>query len=136
MNVQEQSKMDNNTELLNNDIEETPVVDETTTEVEVENITEEIIPAVETDTNAKQSTRKRVMVGKVKSNKADKTITVTSQRQVIHPLYKKYYKVTKKVMAHDENNECKIGDTVKVIESRPLSRNKRWNLVEIIERAK
>ena len=132
MNVQEQSKMDNNTELLNNDIEVTPVVDESTTVVEVENIPVENVPAADT----KQTTRKRVLVGKVKSNKADKTITVTSQRQVIHPLYKKYYKVTKKVMAHDENNECRIGDTVKVIESRPLSRNKRWNLVEIIERAK
>jgi len=124
--------MDNNTELLNNDIEVTPVVDESTTVVEVENIPVENVPAADT----KQTTRKRVLVGKVKSNKADKTITVTSQRQVIHPLYKKYYKVTKKVMAHDENNECRIGDTVKVIESRPLSRNKRWNLVEIIERAK
>jgi small subunit ribosomal protein S17 len=136
MNVQEQSKMDNNTELLNNDVEETPVVNEPTAEVEVENISVENVPEVVTETETKQSSRKRVIVGKVKSNKGDKTITVTSQRQVIHPLYKKYYKVTKKVMAHDENNECKIGDTVKVIESRPLSKNKRWNLVEILERAK
>jgi small subunit ribosomal protein S17 len=128
--------MDNNTELLNNDVEETPVVNEPTAEVEVENISVENVPEVVTETETKQSSRKRVIVGKVKSNKGDKTITVTSQRQVIHPLYKKYYKVTKKVMAHDENNECKIGDTVKVIESRPLSKNKRWNLVEILERAK
>lgn len=119
--------MDNNTELLNN-IDETPVAVKSTTEVSTGN------SSVNNDT-AKTS-RKRVMVGKVTSNKADKTITVASQRQVIHPLYKKYYKVTKKVMAHDENNDCNIGDTVKVIESRPLSRNKRWNLVEILERAK
>jgi small subunit ribosomal protein S17 len=56
-------------------------------------------------------------------------------RQVIHPLYRKYFKQTKKVMAHDEENTCQIGDTVKVIESRPLSARKRWSLVEILERA-
>jgi len=58
------------------------------------------------------------------------------ERQVAHPLYKKYYKQTKKVMAHDEANECRIGDTVRVIESRPLSARKRWMLVEIVDRAK
>jgi small subunit ribosomal protein S17 len=76
-----------------------------------------------------------VRTGKVVSNKAEKTIVVSIERQVAHPLYKKYFKLTTKVMAHDENNECNIGDVVKVIESRPLSARKRWALVEIIERA-
>jgi small subunit ribosomal protein S17 len=80
--------------------------------------------------------RKKVRTGKVVSNKADKTIVVSIERQVSHPIYKRYYKQTKKVMAHDEANECNIGDTVKVVESRPLSARKRWALVEIIERAK
>ncbi|NQW29595.1 MAG: 30S ribosomal protein S17 [Ignavibacteria bacterium] len=79
--------------------------------------------------------RKKLRTGKVVSNKSNKTIVVTIERQVAHPLYRKYYKQTKKIMAHDEANECNIGDTVKVIESRPLSARKRWRLVEIIERA-
>jgi small subunit ribosomal protein S17 len=66
----------------------------------------------------------------------NKSIVVAIERQVAHPLYKKYYKQTKKVMAHDEANECRIGDTVRVIESRPLSARKRWMLVEIVDRAK
>jgi len=85
--------------------------------------------------NGKKS-HKRILTGKVKSNKADKTIVVAIVRNVAHPLYKKYFKRTKSVMAHDEANECKIGDTVKVIESKPLSRVKRWALLQIVERAK
>jgi small subunit ribosomal protein S17 len=81
------------------------------------------------------TTGKKVRTGKVVSNKADKTIVVAIERQVAHPLYKKYFKRTKKVMAHDETNQCQIGDTVRVIESRHLSARKRWALVEIIERA-
>lgn len=81
------------------------------------------------------STRRKTRTGKVVSNKADKTIVVAIERQVAHPLYRKYFKQTTKVMAHDEKNECNIGDVVKVIESRPLSARKRWALVEIIERA-
>lgn len=93
--------------------------------------------AVDTTTATTSETgRKKVRVGKVVSNKADKTIVVSIERQVAHPIYKRYYKQTKKVMAHDENNECNIGDTVRVVESRPLSARKRWALVEIIERAK
>ena len=87
------------------------------------------------DTNTQSTTGKKVRVGKVVSNKADKTIIVSIERQVIHPLYRKYFKQTRKVMAHDEENACQIGDTVKVIESRPLSARKRWSLVEILERA-
>lgn len=79
--------------------------------------------------------RKKVRTGKVVSNKADKTIVVSIERQVAHPIYKRYFKQTKKIMAHDELNECNIGDTVRVIESRPLSARKRWRLVEIIQRA-
>ena len=83
-----------------------------------------------------KKSNKRILQGKVFSNKADKTIVVKIVRQVAHPLYKKYYKKTKKIMAHDERNECSIGDTVRVKECRPLSKNKRWELVEIVEKAK
>jgi small subunit ribosomal protein S17 len=79
---------------------------------------------------------RKVRVGKVVSNKMDKTIVVAEEKQVAHPIYKKYYKTTKKFMAHDESNECGIGDTVRIMETRPLSAKKRWRLVEIIERAK
>ncbi len=88
------------------------------------------------DDAAATTGRKKTRTGKVVSNKADKSIVVTIERQVSHPIYKRYYKQTKKVMAHDENNECNIGDVVKVIESRPLSARKRWSLVEIVTRAK
>ena len=74
--------------------------------------------------------------GKVVSDKMDKTIVVAIENRVKHPLYKKVVKSTYKLKAHDENTECKIGDTVKVMETRPLSKDKRWRLVEIIERAK
>mgnify|MGYP006184701237 FL=1 len=70
------------------------------------------------------------------SNKMDKSITVAVDRKVKHPLYGKFMLKTSKLMAHDESNECGIGDTVKVMETRPLSKNKRWRLVEIIEKAK
>lgn len=88
------------------------------------------------DAKVKTSSRKKVLQGIVVSNKSDKTITVKTERQIAHPLYKKYYKKSKKVTAHDENNECGIGDIVKVQEIRPLSRTKRWNLIEILEKAK
>ena len=74
--------------------------------------------------------------GKVVSDKMDKTIVVAIEDNVKHPLYKKIVKRTYKLKAHDENNECNIGDRVKVMETRPLSKDKRWRLVEIIERAK
>ncbi len=79
--------------------------------------------------------RKKIRQGKVVSNKMNKSIVVAIERQVVHPLYRKYYKQTKKVMAHDEENACNIGDVVRVVESRPLSAKKRWSLVEIVERA-
>ncbi len=79
---------------------------------------------------------RRVIVGTVVSDKMDKSRVIKVERSVKHPLYKKYIKQTKKFMVHDENNESHIGDVVKVMEVRPLSRKKRWRLSEIIERAK
>jgi small subunit ribosomal protein S17 len=79
---------------------------------------------------------KRVMTGQVVSDKMDKTIVVAVRRRKLHRLYKKFVNLTKKVKAHDEGNECKVGDTVRVIECRPLSRDKRWRLLEIVARAR
>ena len=79
---------------------------------------------------------RKTRTGKVVSNKMDKTITVAVVDNVKHPLYKKIMKKTYKLKAHDEENTCNIGDTVRVMETRPLSKTKRWRLVEVIERAK
>jgi small subunit ribosomal protein S17 len=79
---------------------------------------------------------RKVRVGKVTSNKMDKTIVVAIEEHVKHPLYKKVVKRTYKLKAHDEKNECSIGDTVRVMETRPLSKDKRWRLVEIVEKVK
>ena len=79
---------------------------------------------------------RKTRVGKVVSDKMDRTIVVAIEDNVKHPLYKKIVKRTYKLKAHDENNECNIGDRVKVMETRPLSKDKRWRLVEIIEKAK
>ncbi len=79
---------------------------------------------------------RKTRIGKVTSDKMDKTIVVVVERRVKDPLYKKIVKRTYKLKAHDENNECRIGDTVKVMETRPLSKDKRWRLVEIVEKAK
>ena len=79
---------------------------------------------------------RKVRTGKVVSDKMDKTIVVAVEDHVKHPLYKKIVKRTYKLKAHDENNECRKGDTVKVMETRPLSKDKRWRLVEVVERAK
>jgi small subunit ribosomal protein S17 len=79
---------------------------------------------------------KQVLQGIVVSDKMDKTIVVEIMMRKLHPLYKKYLTRSKKVKAHDEKNEAKTGDTVRVVDSRPLSRDKRWRLAEIVERAK
>ena len=79
---------------------------------------------------------RKTRTGKVVSDKMDKTIVVAVEDHVKHPLYKKIVKRTYKLKAHDEKNECKIGDTVKVMETRPLSKDKRWRLVEIVEKVK
>ena len=79
---------------------------------------------------------RKTRVGRVVSNKMDKTIVVAIEDRVKHPLYKKIVDRTYKLKAHDENNECGIGDTVKVMETRPLSKDKRWRLVSIVEKAR
>ncbi|WP_444642111.1 30S ribosomal protein S17 [Caproiciproducens sp. R1] len=79
---------------------------------------------------------RKAEIGKVVSNKMDKTIVVAIENRVKHPLYNKIIKRTVKLKAHDENNECTIGDRVRVMETRPFSKEKRWRLVEIIEKAK
>ncbi|HEY5123713.1 MAG TPA: 30S ribosomal protein S17 [Ignavibacteria bacterium] len=90
---------------------------------------------VSEEVSNKRNNRK-TKVGKVLSDKMDKSITVSVEKKVKHPLYKKFYKKTTKFMAHDEKNECRTGDIVKIMEVRPLSKNKRWRLVEIVEKAK
>ena len=84
----------------------------------------------------KRISSRKVRVGKVVSDKMDKTVVVAIADRVAHPLYKKIVGRTSKLKAHDENNECGIGDTVKVMETRPLSKDKRWRVVEIVEKAK
>ena len=84
----------------------------------------------------KRVSSRKVRVGKVISDKMDKTVVVAIEDRVAHPLYKKIVGRTYKLKAHDENNECGIGDTVEVMETRPLSKDKRWRLVRIIEKAK
>ncbi|WP_143307702.1 30S ribosomal protein S17 [Chitinophaga vietnamensis] len=79
---------------------------------------------------------RKTRIGVVSSNKMDKTITVKVERKVKHPIYGKFVKKTTKFMAHDDKNECSIGDTVKIAETRPMSKNKCWRLVEIIEKVK
>ena len=81
-------------------------------------------------------TLRKIRIGVVVSNKMDKTITVAIERKVPHPIYKKYFKKTTKLMAHDEKKECGLGDKVKIMETRPVSKNKRWRLIEIVEKAK
>ena len=80
--------------------------------------------------------RRKVKVGTVVSDKMDKTVVVAIEDFVRHPLYGKAVKRTKKVKAHDENNECRIGDRIRIMETRPISKQKRWRLVEIVEKAK
>lgn len=82
-----------------------------------------------------QRALRKTRVGKVISNKMDKTITVAIEYSIKHPLYGKVIKRTYKLKAHDENNECQIGDKVKVMETRPLSKEKRWRLLEIVQKA-
>ena len=84
----------------------------------------------------KRISSRKVRVGKVISDKMDKTVVVAISDRVAHPLYKKIVGRTYKLKAHDENNTCGVGDTVKVMETRPLSKDKRWRVVEIVEKAK
>ena len=91
--------------------------------------------AIATTTGVVRNLRK-TRVGIVSSNKMDKTIVVKVERKIKHPLYGKFLKKTTSFHAHDEKNECSIGDTVKIMESRPLSKTKRWRLVEVVEKVK
>ena len=84
---------------------------------------------------AKAAKGKRTVTGRVVSDKADKTVTVKIERLIKHPVYGKYMRRTSKVLAHDENNECKSGDQVMISECRPVSKNKAWQVVSVIERA-
>jgi small subunit ribosomal protein S17 len=79
---------------------------------------------------------RKTRIGVVTSNRMEKTITVAVERKVKHPIYGKFVKKTTKFHAHDEKNECTIGDTVRIMETRPLSKTKRWRLVEVVEKAK
>jgi len=87
-------------------------------------------------TQASERNLRKTRVGVVSSNKMDKTITVKVERKIKHPLYGKFLKKTTSFHAHDEKNECSIGDIVKIMESRPLSKTKRWRLVEVVEKVK
>jgi small subunit ribosomal protein S17 len=79
---------------------------------------------------------RKTRTGVIVSDKMDRSILVAIERKVAHPIYRKYFKKTTKLMAHDENNECKVGDIVKIMETRPLSKRKKWRLLEIVEKAK
>ena len=94
------------------------------------------IHAEENKAEALDRNLRKVRVGIVSSNKMDKTITVKVERKVKHPLYGKFIKKTTGFHAHDEKNECSIGDIVKIMEARPLSKTKRWRLVEVVEKVK
>ena len=87
-------------------------------------------------TNSIERNLRKTKVGIVSSNKMDKTITVKVERKIKHPLYGKFLKKSNSFHAHDEKNECSIGDTVKIMESRPMSKTKRWRLVEVLEKVK
>lgn len=93
-------------------------------------------PAGEDVKSVSERNARKERIGRVTSNKMQKTITVAIDRKVKHPMYGKFMNKTKKLTVHDEKNECGIGDTVRVMETRPMSKNKRWRLIEIIEKAK
>ncbi len=125
MNAEEQSNMDN--EIMNENLDQAA-------EMSTADAANEGQEVLEADTSKKSN--KRILQGVVVSNKPDKSIVIKVVRQVAHPLYKKYYRKSKKFMAHDEKNECNVGDVVRIRECRPISKRKTWELVEIVERAK
>ena len=112
-----------------------PVTDTPVAEAQEEPQTTAFVSSAGTKAESERNARKE-RIGRVTSNKMQKTITIAIDRKVKHPMYGKFMNKTKKLTVHDEKNECGIGDTVRVMETRPLSKNKRWRLVEIIERAK
>lgn len=104
----------------------------------IEKVAEKIegVSKAEEKKTTSHSGMRKTRVGKVLSNKMDKTIIVSEEKKIMHPIYKKYFKKTTKFAAHDPKNTCDIGDTVKIMETRPLSKTKRWRLVEIVEKVK
>jgi small subunit ribosomal protein S17 len=92
--------------------------------------------ATQQSTGAVARNQRKTRIGRVVSNKMQKSIVVSIERRVAHPLYKKYFRRTTTLMAHDEKREAGIGDVVRIMETRPMSRQKRWRLVEILEKAK
>ena len=88
------------------------------------------------ETKTAERNLRKIRTGVVRGNKMDKTITVAVERRVKHPIYGKFVKKTTRFHAHDEKNECTVGDIVKIMETRPLSKTKRWRLVEVVEKAK
>ncbi len=93
-------------------------------------------PSAKSAESAKRSTRRRTKLGRVASDKMDKTIVVVTETRVPHPTYKKIVRKSVRFKAHDENNDAKAGDTVRIMETRPISKDKRWRLLEVVERAK
>ncbi len=91
--------------------------------------------STQTENDSQVRGRRKVRTGTVVSDKMQKSILVAIERKVVHPIYKKYVKRTTKLMAHDEKQEAKIGDLVKIMETRPLSKRKRWRLIEILKKA-
>ena len=126
--------------------EEAPAEEVKAEEVKAETVVAEVakteeakaesVAAEEVKKKTSHSGLRKTRVGKVLSNKMDKTIIVSEEKKVMHPIYKKYYKKTTKFAAHDPQNTCDIGDKVKIMETRPLSKTKRWRLVEIVEKVK
>ena len=112
-----------------------PVTEAPIAEAQEKQQTTAVVSSTGTKAESERNARKE-RIGRVTSNKMQKTITIAIDRKVKHPMYGKFMNKTKKLTVHDEKNECGIGDTVRVMETRPLSKNKRWRLVEIIERAK
>ncbi len=98
--------------------------------------TQETAPVEADEQAASGRNERKTRDGVVVSNKMDKTISVAIERRLQHPIYGKYVKKTKKLIAHDESNECQIGDVVRIMECRPLSRRKRWRLISVLEKAK
>lgn len=127
MNAKEQSNMEKEQEILN--------VETSIAQDSPEVVIEKVVAKVDVIATTLKG-NKRILQGKVISNKGDKTIVIKVERQVAHPIYKKYYKKTNKFMAHDETNNCNEGDVVKIRECRPLSKRKCWEVVDVVERAK
>jgi small subunit ribosomal protein S17 len=115
--------------------EDTPMAAPVATEAPVQKAAAPAVAAA-TEGESVSRGRRKERIGKVTSDKMQKTVVVENVRQVAHSKYKKYFKKTTKFVAHSENNDAKIGDTVRIMETRPLSKTKRWRVVEILERAK